>query len=490
MGKHSIEGVPWQIPIADDKSLEAAFDGCQPNDLFWLDVLSINQQSGDELVYSTKEMSVVFARADAVCLWLPDTTSPWPLLGTFEPTKDVVIGMIGRLAGDTDRDPSEFPELRISSTDPEPLSFITILTWIRECHDDIWFRRVWTMQEMVLAKSFVFRGRAFDFRCIDEWYKVLRVSKAMVSKDIIARMPLEELAAHSWDPTGQLTINISWTAFDYSQGLRESVQTSPTGCSLSVIQFTIQMRESSYIRDKVLTMAPLLKCDLALPDFAFDDKSEELAERLWHHTVVRKMANGDISIVYDVNPGYTPRDSGCPITTPVSAGAYFIDDLPYDFWHPTKPVNSKHHDEEYYSLLGVALGCRSRTKAMLSSLNPVDDLPLFSNITGQHCSGVATIGRVLAPFWMHSSFVPNTDEELAGKKTWMTLKIMVVVPARPKIEDDGRMRCWVVGGHGDKVPNSRINDYPGPCGAVWIDWDMVEKDLKLEKRVPVDLPIP
>ncbi|KAJ3117072.1 hypothetical protein HDU96_007990 [Phlyctochytrium bullatum] len=588
---HHIEGVPWPVPIADEKSLEAAFEGCQPQDLHWLDVLSIDQQSGDELVYSTKEMSVVFARADAVRLWLPEAASPWPLLGTLEPSKDALVAMIRRLAGDTDLDPLVFPELRIDSTDPQPLSLKTILTWLCDCRNDMWFRRIWTTQEMVLAKSFVFRGRAFDFSRIDEWYKLFR-SKDLVPKEILPRLPLAELEALTWNPTKSY-IGSDHVAFDYSQALREAVQSSSTGCSLMVVQHTIQLRECSFIRDKVLTMAPLLKCDLAFPEFAFDDKSAELAERLWHYAVVRKMANGDISIVYEINPGHTPRDrglwhpalflgkfgqgrcnscvyfrrymfprieiagnktnsllslfqpryrhsprspaspstevpgpgfargvafmethSGSPITLPDPEGGYFVDDLPYDFWHPTQPFTpedphpallrnvhlieceavwkqrncSTPYDEEYDKLLGIAEGRRDRARKMLARLNPRDGALSSTIITSSHCSGMARVGCMLAPFWMHPSFAPGPDQELPGE-AWRTLSIMVVVPALPKFRD-GRMRCWVVGGHGSRVPNSRINDYPGPYGAVWIDWYMLHKDLGLKTRVPIDLPIP
>ncbi|KAJ3098582.1 hypothetical protein HDU96_011035 [Phlyctochytrium bullatum] len=606
-----IPGVPWHVPIADEKSFEAAFEGCHPKDLHWLDVLSIHQQSKTELAYSTKEMSVVFLRADAVCLWLPDTASPWPLLGSLNPSPDVMTGMIRRLAGETHLDPLVFPELRVFPSDPRPLTFIDLLTWLSDAYKDSWFARVWTTQEMALAKTLVFRGREFDLRVIREWHSLLNRAHTMVPKETLERLPLPDLQARGWHATDYNWRNrIDSKFLNSSQDLRESVQKSPKGCTLTEVHASVTVRGCSFMRDKVLTMAPILKCDLELPDFAFDDKSEELAERLWHHAVVKKMADGDISIVYDIVPGNTWREGGlwhpalnengfggrCPsfakfrngvddlppldgvkkkanfltalfkprrsaspnpsafgrssrsfdvsrasadlsrgsidvprgstdlahghaafLTAP-TPGAYFIDDLPYDFSYPTHPGTPT---ETHPALLRnvhliecdavwkksdtkgwrddadiIQTACeefnisprdRKRSEKMFARLHP-QGLPRLYELTDGWHRGVAKVGNILAPFWMHQSFAPDPDEEPADA-VWRTLKVMVVVPDKPRFESDARMRCWVVGGCGEEVPDSKINDFPGPYGAVWIDWDMVKKELGLKDRQQIDLTI-
>ncbi|KAJ3112560.1 hypothetical protein HDU96_004410 [Phlyctochytrium bullatum] len=594
---HHIPGVPWQIPIADEKLLESAFEGCQPKDLHWLDILSIHQESNTELAYSTKEMSIVFLRADAVCLWLPNTASSWPLLGTFPPSDDAMAGMIRRLAGETDLDPVAFHEIRINPTDPEPLSLTTLISWIADAYKDPWFARVWTTQEMALAKALMFNGREFDLHYIRNWWNLLTRAHNLVPKEIIEKLPLSELAALGWNATDYNWRNrIAGEFLNTSQDLRESVQKSPTGCTLTEVYASVTARGCSYIRDKVLTMAPILKCDLELPDFDFDDRSEELAEQLWHRAVVKKITDGDISIVYDIVPGIAWRDVGtwhpalnqgafgrCPsfsrfhrgvddipplegvedqppssvvelpppatvnvdkkkkngflsslfkprrgrskspnpgaarttnsldmsrhkpayLITP-QPGAYFIDDLPYDFTPPPDPGPTgttghailgnvllvqcdavwKRSDTKAYrddadivqfacDQFGVSEEDRKRSEKMFARLHP-KGLPRLYELTGGWHRGLAKVGNMLVPFWMQNSFAPDPEDE---SNDWRTLKIMVVVPSKPKFESDQRMRCWVVGAIGVMNPNAKSNYYPAPYGAVWIDWDMVKMEL-------------
>ncbi|KAJ3116635.1 hypothetical protein HDU96_009190, partial [Phlyctochytrium bullatum] len=566
---HSIQGVPWTVPIADNKSLEAAFEGADPRDLHWLDILSIDQQSNEELMYSTKEMSLVFARAEAVRLWLPDTTVPWPLLGTLEPSEDAMTAMIRREAGDTNLNPEAFLELRVNPEDLDPISLMTLVRWIHDAYTDEWFTRVWTTQEMALARTFIFGGREFHFRCIQGWHKILCIAHTLVPKEVIERLPLTELEELQWRPCADSRFNhhvvYSWN-IEWPLELRDSVQSSSTGCSLGQINLAMMTRECKYLRDKVLTMPPLLKCDLALPDFSLDDDSEELLEWLWYHAVVRKMADGDISIVYEIAPnhinrkhglwhrtiirdwdacrGKAPPDPpvidpapliiGAPapglarvqaifLETPVTDAAWFTDELPYDFWRPTQPsTTSDPHpailrnvhfvtcdavwkrtfisewtgewfDDDVlptaYNRLSASESEVKRSEKMFTRLN-TEGLPSPFDHMNSPSFGLARIGGFLAPFWMNNTFTPDPNN---NQTPWRTLQIMVVVPARPRFKDEGRMRCWVVGGNGDavpKVPNSRINEYPGPYGAVWIDWHMVEEELELKNRVPVDLTIP
>ncbi|KAJ3098583.1 hypothetical protein HDU96_011036 [Phlyctochytrium bullatum] len=595
---HHIPGVPWQIPIADEKLLESAFEGCQPKDLHWLDILSIHQESNTELAYSTKEMSIVFLRADAVCLWLPNTASPWPLLGTFEPSDAVMVGMIRRLAGETDTDPVAHPEIRLNPTDPEPLDLLTYLRLLKDAFGDPWFARVWTTQEMALAKALMFHGREFDLNRIRNWWNLLTRAHTLVTNETLEKLPLADLAALGWHATDPYWRNrIAGDFLNTSQDLRYSVHHSPNGCTLTEVYASVTARGCSYMRDKVLTMAPILKCDLELPDFDFDDRSEELAEQLWHHAVVKKMADGDISIVYDIVPGLTWRDGGlwhpalnqgdfgkCPsfsrfhkgivdlshldgvenvppssvtdLPTPAEKkkingflsslfkprrskspnpgaprttnsldisrawtdsrhkpaylitpqpGAYFIDDLPYDFTPPTAPgaasktepamiknvlivqceavwkrSDTKAFDDDADIVqfaceqFGVSEENRKRSEKMFSRLHPTG-LPRLYELTGGWHRGVAKVGSLLAPFWMHHSFAPNPDDHSSD---WRTLKVMVVTPTQPRFQKDRRMRCWVIGAVGEEVPNSKSKFFPGPYGAVWIDWDMVHTELK------------
>ncbi|KAJ3112561.1 hypothetical protein HDU96_004411 [Phlyctochytrium bullatum] len=591
-----VDGVPWRVSLAEEKALEAAFDGSHPKDLHWLDVLSIHQESQSEKDYSTKEMSVVFARADAVSLWLPDTTSPWPLLGTIEPSEDAMTAMIRRLAGDTNLDPLLFPELRVNPSDPQPLSLTTLIGWLSDAFKDPWFARVWTTQEMALGKTLMFRGREFDLRHLRGWHAQLSHAHSYVSTETLDRLPLNELGVLGWHPTHHTWRNrIDSKFLDSSQDLRESVQDPSTGCTLSEVHASVTVRNCRYVRDKVLTMPPILNFDLAFPSFDSNDYSEELAENLWHHTVIKMAVYRDISVVYEIVPGYTSRDFGlwhpalnegewgrCPgfsrfrhgvgdlpldsvkkktnflnalfkphravtpnplairtsrsldtsrpstslardqaacFPTPLQPGTYFIDDLPYDF---CPPADAGTPDNRHPALLrnvhliacdavwkksdargsgddtdivqiacekfGVSERERKRSEKMFARLHP-QGLPRFYELTGGWHRGVAKVGKILAPFWMHKSFAPDPDEEPADA-VWRTLKVMVVVPARPNFDGDARMRCWVVGRCGEEVPNSKINKFPGPYGAVWIDWDMVKKDLGLKNMKPTELAIP
>ncbi|KAJ3089509.1 hypothetical protein HDU96_003748, partial [Phlyctochytrium bullatum] len=306
----AVPGIPWGVPIGHAKDLAEAFAGCHDDDLHWLDILCIDQTSTEELMVATRHMSEVFGAADLVNVWLPTVEEPWPVLGivpaaSLKTHLNATGALLPEVAAKALQE-AKFATARVTKflddysynfkgaktvEDEMKAQNSALAKLIEEAASSPWFQRVWTTQELVLAPRLAFYHAPLDSDVLLYW-----VHDFAGTVDHMKDFTWHEVA------NSQLRARIVDSLRLKQQLLQHHQSTSPTAFPLQALYDAIAYRECSYQRDKIITMAPLLRQQLDLPAYDPADASEDLAERLWHHLVRKWVQAGDISVLSVVAP--------------------------------------------------------------------------------------------------------------------------------------------------------------------------------------------
>ncbi|KAJ3108193.1 hypothetical protein HDU96_007658 [Phlyctochytrium bullatum] len=530
----SVQGIPWVVPRAKNKTLAKAFDGASENDLYWLDVLSIDQENKEELFVATQQMSLVFGKAAAVNLWLKDECEPWPLLATVKPTREALVAMMRAEAG-----VGNYPYQIQGKT----LTLRQASKWLHLACKDLWFGRVWTTQEMALARKLTYANQPFDIENFKEWFDLLAISWFKPPKngevnDELWKALLADVASSpdSWTTVENMIQGVSTELqddTDYYEGLRQSIalrRSCTSGETPNLFSFYVSLvfRKCKYLRDKVLTLKPIIKVDITLPQFSYDDYSEDLAEKLWHHAVIQRMQAGDHSLLRAVAPGHTasarkyglwhPSVNIASITEKCSSfkpSNRDIEEFPYVVDVPVEPTKPG----KLRSVKLVSAGViwwpsntmswewlRLQIDKELNNLKIVfgegiskeGSKKMIKDLAGDRLEygalrfGLARLGKLAVPIWM-------VNNEIAeGPKRPVVGKVRIAVPSDRK---EGCVRLWIIGGSfpdSEKFQTVDVgkryrkldprNYFFGVIGAAWVDLGLLGADLD---SYPVeDLEIP
>ncbi|KAJ3100181.1 hypothetical protein HDU96_010426 [Phlyctochytrium bullatum] len=542
-----LKGIPWNLPKADNKNLRDAFEGCEPGDLYWLDILSINQQNPEELFASTQLMSVVYGKTDYVNLWLPETHPlgsdylPWPYLAAIKPTREGVIQMITATVKPNE---VQFPYQLPTG---EPLTFNLAFSLLWTAFEEPWFARVWTTQEMALAAQLTFNRIPFQLENLTLWGEMLRSPFIGVPRDIedaFVEMNQDIFDGSTWDIRSATIVGLD-VCCDL---LQKSINLRLAGtwgkkADLLAAYMAVCQRDCKYLRDKVLTLSAILGCEVKLPEFNLDDHSHELSQRLWHHAVVDRVGSGDMSIMQALAPGKPTRTIGlwhpsvdpellvgiCKMNEgPESHGAS-INLFPYRLEFPTEPerpavlrdvwmlrcdaylagadisptgfnLAAKINDVKLltafnHMLMDLHKGETHEAELdfpssfrMIESLSPKEE-PGLQAITGSFFAGLVRLGSLAAPLWIPPWFVwPNFMDDPKARDVCFSVQLAIPADAASK----GRARVWVFQADGTwqrDRGSPRVERYRGVIGAAWIDFDLVPSTL-YEQGNLIDLTLP
>ncbi|KAJ3115885.1 hypothetical protein HDU96_010909 [Phlyctochytrium bullatum] len=318
-----IQGIPWTIPLEEGKEILDAFHGAKAEDLHWLDILCIDQSCQEELYVATKHMSKVFGEADIVNVWLRRRALPWPFFGVIDPAKssnlleELKPPVLGKYA---------YRQVKEAFDDLDT-SYAQALIWFAyELLNSQWFMRVWTTQELILAQRVSFFHHPIDLALLQRWMQYLHdaCKEPWIRAQAEKRMPQIN---HSIELKRQL-----------DNGRSNSVP------PLTSLYEAIAYRQCFFARDKVITMAPIIRRELALPTFELSDRSTELAETLWRHVVFSFASGpaGDTSILSVVTPGLSNR----------ARGLWFPPISPYSYQRcPEFPDKKQKVQEAQYTII-------------------------------------------------------------------------------------------------------------------------------------------
>ncbi|KAJ3110835.1 hypothetical protein HDU96_006244 [Phlyctochytrium bullatum] len=531
---HEIPGIPWAVPISKYKSLRRAFEGADKEDLHWLDILSIDQSNPEELFASTKLMSKVFGRTDAVNLWLPrsSTRNAWPSLATVEPSRDLFEEMVraemnDRRNGLGSVDSLRSDDSRGSPSAPHHLPDGTALTcelamkMMENALTDPWFERVWTTQEMALASQLTYQHMPFDLENLRGWLEIFNSPLSDLSEEAA-----EYFASTYEDGYREAGIDIHRPAGDthtafmillQSINLRSS-SVRGTQNTLLTAFMSLCHRECKYLRDKVLTLEPILQCRLEIPEFDLSDFSPELADELWHHVVLQRVRDGDLSILRAVAPGPAfERQVGLwhPSIRPggilgvcksCESSSDAVNDYPYEIVMPStpsepailesvrivtcpaiyrstedgEPMETSRTLKSFCSLFKEAEIDTKASRFMMRGFTSSGEVDLKC-LTGGMFDGFLKLGNIACPFWLPDWFFDGEKDD--GEDPF---RVRVVVPDASKA--CGKLRLWILGTvkPGRNVAGGR---FPGVIGAVWVDVDVL--DFECFSTLPVvDVEIP
>ncbi|KAJ3100214.1 hypothetical protein HDU96_010418, partial [Phlyctochytrium bullatum] len=291
------EGVPWTLPLSELKDLEEAFAGAGSDDLHWLDILCVDQESPVELMAAARQVAKVFGEADAVNLWLPGC-SAWPFLGMVPLDGETSSQHGSFLSALVPPKVSELVHKKLEDSlrernvvDREAPGVMEM--FVAETLLSNWFMRVWTTQEWLLAKRLTFFHQTVDM-------------------DIIRKNIEGFLESYDADPWMKRQMGLMKELLVSSLELKQTLH-STTSPTLRNFHSAIAYRFSTFERDKVITMPPVLRSDISLPtNFDPLDRSSVLAERLWHHFVHHWIHAhpGDRSLLDIVSPGPASLSNG------------------------------------------------------------------------------------------------------------------------------------------------------------------------------------
>lgn len=129
------------VAIRATKNLETALrhvrDTREPRNL-WVDAICINQNNNRERTHQVGMMDAIYRGADKVVVWLGDEQGQY-----LELIK--IYGSKG--------DHHWCPQEEGDHWQGRSISFHDVLTFLGSLKDTQWYRRIWTLQEVVLAKS-------------------------------------------------------------------------------------------------------------------------------------------------------------------------------------------------------------------------------------------------------------------------------------------------------------------------------------------------
>lgn len=178
----------------------------RPDDWVWIDAISINQDSPDELHPQVRMMDRIYSQAVFVKVWLgeedPLTTAGIDLIRKFEPHIEKI------------RSSSMVPyRMEGEALRREGFPGISQREWfaLGGLYRRQWFRRAWVFQEMVTANDVVM----FCGRHSIPYHAFARLTKALLRKQTDLGIQCSTFLVPPMDPAHHLELNLS-TMADYA----------------------------------------------------------------------------------------------------------------------------------------------------------------------------------------------------------------------------------------------------------------------------------
>ncbi|KAJ3112373.1 hypothetical protein HDU96_004618 [Phlyctochytrium bullatum] len=521
-----VQGLPWTVPRARDKSIEKAFIGVREDDLVWLDILCVNQRRVDEVAWWRRSLREVYARAAAVVLWLHDGRfeTPWPMLATVRPTREGFMELLRIHSGKR----SIRPPFTLHTG--KPLLFREALFMLLRAISDPWFQRIWTTLEVGAAQEVMFQNVRIDLRNLALWIELFDTPLLGLQKEVKDQLT-ERCRSYAtelnWDVNATLPLEPVRLAVEM---VLRTTRICPLPSTVRPIRHPRLDLQQAYLStlsklsrkrvDKVLAFQHAfdlpIHLDTGISESAAEENPDEL-ERLWTLVVIDRIHAGDESILRLIAPGPSHRTRGLwhpilnveamckqppdksiafavrSIDPPPNPAAWQIETFPYWIdvpFHPTSPailrmvrvvsgqaVWSEGPGDpalapawtetllkDLQARYGSTLSLE-RSREMIQKLSPFGECNLEHVTDGMH-SGVMRLGRVAVPFWMPPQFVSTRRGKAVRRVNGVDtvgLTVRAVLPG--DVIASGRMRVWLVG--------AMHLEYPGVVGAAWIDFSLV-----------------
>jgi hypothetical protein len=277
----AVRTVSWPVPISDEAKLEAILDFCRRNRIKWLwfDILCIDQSREFKEIDEEKgtEISSMgdYYRGATTCLVVPEKFTTFS--STYKQLMDLFVNII-----DTN--------VSIQDNAARIWEDIGLVDAIME---DQWFWRIWTFQELMMAKKHVLLdAQELDLsrlrRILDWYHKILR--NGTLSKPDGGR---EYDFVH---PQNEMVITKNWRPEKLGWDLKNNLQQDG---HVDLITLVTQTRDKQcrFQVDKLLGLYGMLSEDEKVPVQAITIPTAiptSALEIIWKRTIRKVVSSGKV----------------------------------------------------------------------------------------------------------------------------------------------------------------------------------------------------